>query len=106
MTITNSFNPEGGAGPTSYSMNPDITPQQVPVQINLNVMDLQQILASVELAVQRGAYKASELSTIGASFDKVFGFINQVSQMNAVPQQQTTPEPVAPMTPPFSPRGA
>lgn len=102
MTIINSFNPDGVQGPTSYSMGPGSQPQ-IP-QINLSLSDLQQLLASIDLAVQRGAFRANELSLVGNNFDKVNNFINQVIEVNK-PQSQQMPEPVAPMSPPFSPRG-
>jgi hypothetical protein len=85
--------------------------QQPPV---LGVQDLQNLLIVVDLASQRGAFRANELSQIGALFDKVNQFVAstqgaQPGQDNqpptgAVDPSQQAPTPVTPMSPPFAPK--
>lgn len=92
-------------------------PQPQPQQINLAIQDLQNLLIILDLACQRGAFRATELSQIGGLFDRVNQFVQStvpqqdpipdavpqpVPQM--VPQQPMTASPVMPMTPPFSPK--
>jgi len=88
-----------------------VSEQQPPV---LGVQDLQNLLIIVDLASQRGAFRANELSQIGALFDKVNQFIastqggqpgqDNQSTSGAVDPSQQAPTPVTPMSPPFAPK--
>ena len=77
----------------------------------ISLQDLQNLLAAIDVAAQRGAYRAPEMSQIGQLFDKVNRFVVSVTPP-AAPQQPVpsvsalpqTPTPVAPMAPPFAPK--
>lgn len=103
-------------------MNMVSSENQPPAPTNLAIQDLQSLLAVIDLASQRGAFRAPELSQIGALFDRVNQFLQSVApaapaatdtpimQEQPVVQQpvssapQMVPSPVMPMTPPFSPK--
>ena len=53
----------------------------------LNIQDLQNLRAVVDLALRRGAFGGAEASSVGAVFDRVNTFLNAVA-----PAQQDTPE--------------
>lgn len=111
-----SFSPTPVGAPNTP--NPGEAPTNAPPvsnEANLHLNDIQQLLQAVDVAVQRGAYRASELSQLGAVYDKVHGFIKLVTEANQPQQLQAPqvpqhsmrqPEPVVPMTAPFAPRGA
>lgn len=95
--------------PPVQSVSPEASQPQ---EVNLHLNDIQQLLQVVEIAVQRGVFQASELSQIGAVYDKVAGFIKMVANANQPQQAPQTPqshvnqpEPVVPMSAPFAPRG-
>ena len=46
---------------------------------NLTVNDLAAVANVIDLAVQRGAFKAAEAKQVGEVFDKVAGFVQFVS---------------------------
>lgn len=106
----------GGYGPAArpapaYRM-PDAPPvisqpTEKIVDTNINVIDIQKLLTAVEIAAQRGSYKAQEMSEIGTTYDKISGFIKTIVAAN-IPQQpqpqMNNSEPVVPMTPPFAPK--
>lgn len=75
-----------------------------PPSINLN--DIQNLLLIVDLASQRGAFRAHELSNIGSTFDKVHKFLQAVTpsstqENNKSEQGQQLPQSI---NPPFSPK--
>lgn len=102
------------------------TPSQT--QAAISVQDLQNLLAIVDLATQRGAFRGPELSQVGQVFDRVNQFLQSVMpQDNAAPaapaappqtgslvppapqpvnppQMMQQPSPVMPMSPPFMPK--
>jgi hypothetical protein len=45
------------------------------VQTNLAISDIASLLQIVEVVSQRGAFRAEELSSVGALYDKVKAFI-------------------------------
>ena len=45
----------------------------------LNISDLQNLKSIVELATRRGAFAASELSSVGGVFDRLSNFLNSVT---------------------------
>lgn len=57
-------------------------------QPELSIADLQNLRTLIDVAVRRGAFNASELSSVGAVFDRVNTFLNAV----APPQQPDTAE--------------
>ena len=54
---------------------------------SINLTDLSLLLEIIDLASSRGAFKAAELSNIGAVYDRVGGFLKFVSD-----QQQASAE--------------
>jgi hypothetical protein len=50
-----------------------------PSQPELTVTDLANIRAIIDVAVRRGAFGASEVSGVGATFDKLNTFLNAVA---------------------------
>lgn len=81
----------------------------------LQISDLQNILLIVDLASQRGAFRANELAQIGQVFDRISQFLQATlppaaEAPAAVPPVPTGQPPVmapvstSPMTPPFAPK--
>lgn len=50
-----------------------------PASPELSISDLQNLRSIVDTAVRRGAFAASELSTVGAVYDRVNAFLNSVA---------------------------
>lgn len=46
--------------------------------VELTVTDLANVRSILEAAVRRGAFSASELSAVGAAYDKLNNFLNSV----------------------------
>jgi len=61
---------------------------EVPNAPQLSVVDLQNVRSIIDLAVRRGAFSASEASSVGQVFDRLNGFLNSVAQQS----EQTTAE--------------
>ena len=59
-----------------------------PQQAQLTLADLQGAVSIIDLASRRGAFQAQELATVGTVYNKLVGFLNQVSQQTT-PQQVT-----------------
>lgn len=88
------------------SMTP---PPNPPPASSLQVSDLQALLSIIDLAAQRGAFRANELSAIGQAFDKVSKFLEStVPPLVDAPAEMSAPMtammPVSPMAPPFTPK--
>jgi hypothetical protein len=64
------------------------TTETQPAQPELTVTDLTNIRSLIDVAVRRGAFGASELSAVGATFDKLNAFVNAVTP----PAEQTPKE--------------
>lgn len=47
-------------------------------QPELTVTDLNNLRSILDVAVKRGAFSAAEISTVGATFDKLNNFLNAV----------------------------
>jgi hypothetical protein len=54
--------------------------QQQAAGPDLNVSDLAALKSIIEVATQRGAFKAAELETVGKSFNKLTAFLEAVTQ--------------------------
>jgi len=87
-------------------MNNTVTSQEGAVQQppSISVQDLQALLMAIDLASSRGAYRGPELSQVGHVFDKLNQFLKGVLPANDSQTPQPVPQPVMPMTPPFSPK--
>lgn len=59
-----------------------------PQNPELTVTDLINLRAIIDVAVRRGAFNASELSGVGAAFDRLNAFVNAVA-----PQKTEAPQP-------------
>ena len=58
----------------------DTAPAQGP---DLNVSDLAALRSIIEVATQRGAFKAAELEAVGKTFNKLNSFLEAVSKKEA-----------------------
>jgi hypothetical protein len=58
----------------------DTAPAQGP---DLNVSDLAALRSIIEVATQRGAFKAAELEAVGKTFNKLNTFLEAVSKKEA-----------------------
>lgn len=57
-----------------------------PVELTLN--DLVAMKSLIELVTQRGAFKASELSSVGVLFDKLNTFLTEAQKSQSQSQSQ------------------
>jgi hypothetical protein len=53
--------------------------QQEPAGPDLNVSDLSALKSIIEVATQRGAFKANELEAVGKTFNKLTAFLEAVT---------------------------
>jgi hypothetical protein len=58
-------------------------PEAAPVAPDLNISDLVALKSIVEVASQRGAFKAAELEAVGKTFNKLNTFLESVSKKEA-----------------------
>jgi hypothetical protein len=74
------------AAPQSGSVpNPETAQQQQP-GADLNVSDLNAVKSIIDIATQRGAFKANELEAVGKTYNKLVAFLEQVTKQQ---QEQT-----------------
>jgi hypothetical protein len=57
--------------------------KQAPQGAELNISDLLAIRNIIEIASQRGAFKAAELEVVGKTFNRLNGFLESVSKKEA-----------------------
>lgn len=64
---------------------PAAAPQEVaaPAAPDLNISDLVALKSIVEVASQRGAFKAAELEAVGKTFNKLNTFLESVAKKEA-----------------------
>ena len=60
----------------------EAAPQQ-PAGPDLNVSDLVALKSIIEVATQRGAFKATELEAVGKTFNKLSAFLDAVAKKEA-----------------------
>lgn len=58
--------------------------------VELTVNDLLNLRSIVDVAVKRGAFNATEISSVGSVYDKLNNFLNAVTSPK--PEQESTPE--------------
>jgi len=58
---------------------PESTAPQEPAGPDLNVSDLASLKSIIEVATQRGAFKANELEAVGKTFNKLSTFLEAVT---------------------------
>ena len=68
--------------PATTAAQPEAA-QQAQQGPDLNVTDLIALRNIVEIATQRGAFKASELEAVGKTFNKLNGFLEAVAKKEA-----------------------
>jgi hypothetical protein len=59
---------------------PDTAAVQTPAGPDLNITDLSALRNIVEIASQRGAFKAAELEVVGKTYNKLSAFLEAVSK--------------------------
>ena len=65
--------------------------QDTPVE-SISLQDLQVLSNIVDLATQRGAFRGNELSQVGAVFDKLTTFLQQVAAAQAASSEDAEGE--------------
>jgi hypothetical protein len=70
----------------------DNTTQPQPVT-QITVADLDIIKKIIELSAARGAFRAEEMTEIGAMYDKLSGFLQAVIEQAQAQQDAQTPAP-------------
>jgi len=76
--------PAAGSGPVPTPGAENAQPQAAP---DLNVSDLNAVKSIIDIATQRGAFKANELEAVGKTYNKLTMFLDHVTK-----QQQETKE--------------
>ena len=70
---------------------PQGTETQTSVEsVTLTINDLQLLAQIVDLASQRGAFRAPELEQVGAAYNKLAGFLRYVASVQEKEKQQDT----------------
>jgi len=64
-------------------MEQETQTQEAPAQVGLTIQDLRILAGSVELSSQRGAFRASEMEIIGATYNKLAGFLKSITPAEA-----------------------
>ena len=70
---------------------PEAEATAAPAQPEFSIADLQNLRAIVDLSAKRGTFNASELSAVGAVFDRLNAFLNAVAPAQA-PAADAAPE--------------
>ena len=88
------------AQPAAPAGGPSVPPTGPGTQVGaeLTVQDLSVIKTIIEVASQRGAFKATELEAVGKTFNKLDSFLTTVAnqQVNAQKDAPATPAAAAP----------
>jgi hypothetical protein len=64
-------------------------------QPELTIQDLGNLRAIIDVASQRGAFKAAEMQAVGSAFNKLNDFLNAVSPASDTQEQGTAEQPAA-----------
>jgi hypothetical protein len=59
---------------------PAAAPQQTEQPTDLNISDLVSLKSIIEVASQRGAFKANELEAVGKTFNKLSTFLESITK--------------------------
>lgn len=65
---------------TATQAQPAATQTEQPAGPDLNINDLMAVRSIVEVASQRGAFKASELESVGKIYNKLNNFLESVTK--------------------------
>jgi hypothetical protein len=60
-------------------MTTETITETTPQTTGLSIQDIQNLLIVVDLATQRGAFRAAEMSQVGSLFDRVNTFLTSVA---------------------------
>jgi hypothetical protein len=63
------------------------TEQAAQSQPQLTIVDLQNLRAIIDTAVRRGTFGATEISAVGAAFDRLNAFLAAVAPVEQQPSQ-------------------
>lgn len=80
--MTDEVKTEAQAEAKSATPAPEQT-QQVPAGPDLNISDLAAIKSIIDIASQRGAFKAAELESVGKIYNKLDKFLEAVTKKEA-----------------------
>ena len=58
----------------------------------LSINDLAVLKSTVEVAANRGAFRAEEMATVGATYNKLAAFVNAAMPKSETEEQETTAE--------------
>lgn len=53
------------------------------LETNLSLQDVHVLAQAIDLAARRGAFAANEMSQVGASYDRVAGFLAEIEKRQA-----------------------
>ena len=73
--MTEEIKDQPAAAPAATS-----APPQAEQQTDLNISDLVSLKSIIEVASQRGAFKANELEAVGKTFNKLNSFLESVTK--------------------------
>ena len=65
----------------------EATETQEATAINLSITDLANIKQIIDVASQRGAFKASEYQLVGATYDRLTAFLDKIQPPAEVPPE-------------------
>ena len=75
----------------------DASASQQPVEnVTLGVADLQNAAQFIDVAVQRGSFKAGEAAQVGAVYNKIIAFVNQVTEQQKAQTEEAAETTEAP----------
>lgn len=68
--------------------------QEAPAQQNveLTINDLAALRSVIDVAAQRGTFKATEMTAVGTIYNKLNGFLEQVAKQAEAQKEQTPQE--------------
>lgn len=71
---------------------PSVAETKSPETPSIGVQDIVSLLNLVDVASRRGAYHASEMSSVGATFDKIYNFMKATGAISTEQPNQSTSE--------------
>ena len=74
------------AAPEVAAQAPQAAPEAAPAELTIN--DLNAMRAIIDVASQRGAFKAAELEAVGKTFNKLNAFLEAASKNQAQAEGQ------------------
>jgi hypothetical protein len=79
---------------TTGAVGGDQPPAQ-PSGPELTVQDLGNLRAIIDVASQRGAFRAAEMAAVGAAFNRLNDFLNSVAPQQPATQEDAAEQPAA-----------